>query len=74
MVKLSLEAFESVRFKGKKYKVVETVKSQRKADMVASEWEGRIRSKRFPVIIKRIPIGLGLGCRFKICIPEGMEK
>ena len=74
MVNLCLDAFEKVSFKGRIYKKVDSFKKERDAEVFAKQLEKKVcRSKRFPPVIKKLRIGLGLGFRYQVYVPLDSE-
>ena len=60
-------------YKGKKYKKVETFKSEKEADEFADSLISKCKSKRFPPLVNRVNLGWKFGYRFRVCVPEDVE-
>ena len=75
MAKLNIGfgAFEKTKHKGKVYKKIKTFKNEQKAEEFANKLEKKMKSKRYFPIIERVPIGLGIGWIYRVCIPKDME-
>lgn len=69
MVNLGFEAFEKVKYHGKKYKRLKTCKTEREAELLVESIRSSLKSRRFVPVIQKIRIGLGLGYRYRVWIP-----
>ena len=69
MVNLGFEAFEKTRVHGVTYKTVKRFKSQNKAERYAKSLP-QGKSRRFPVIVESVRIGLHLGNIYCVKVPK----
>jgi len=73
MANLSLEAFEKVKHRGRKYTRIKTFKKEKEANQYVEELKKtEMRSKRFPPIVQKVPIGFGLGYRYRVWVLKKM--
>lgn len=67
--RLTIDAFKRPVFRGKKYRKIKTFFKESKADEYALELEDVCPSQRFPPLVQRVAIGLGLGYVYRVCVP-----
>ena len=74
MVELTIDALKVGKYHGMQYKKVKTFfRNKKKAICFADSLEEKIRSKRMIPVIEEVPIGLGLGMAYRVCIPKDVE-
>ena len=70
MVNLSFDALRTKPYHGKKYKKVQSFRSEKKASLFADKLESENESsKRFPPLIDKIRIGWRFGVYYRVCVP-----
>ena len=67
--KIGFGAYEKSIYKGMTYKKVRSFGKEDEAEQFSKVVEDVMPSKRFPVLIDKIPVGLGLGYRYLVCVP-----
>ena len=74
MVNLSLEVLEKVKHNGRLYKKVKGFSGEREAEVFAKNLEKTVcKSRRFPPLIRKVRIGLRLGNRYQVFVPDNLE-
>lgn len=75
MVELNVDALRVGKYHGVQYQKIKTfLRNKKKAMNFADRLEEKIRSRRAKPVIEEIPIGLGLGMAYRVCIPENLDK
>ena len=74
MAQLNIDALRIGRYHGTQYRKVKSfINKPRKAEKFKEELQARMKSSRFPPIVEKVRIGLGLGYVYRVCIPKDME-
>ena len=74
MGNLNVDALRIGVYHGKKYKKIKSfINNQRKAEKFKEKIQADMTTSRFPPIIEKVRIGLGLGYVYRVCVPKDME-
>jgi len=74
MVDLNIDALRIGRYHGKQYKKVKSfVNKPKKANEFKNKLIDQFKSSRYPPVVEKVKIGLGLGYVYRVCIPKDIE-